>query len=215
MERSSAPTPGLEDIRTVLSTSVEELVQFQTRMQGLLSSVIAISQDLSLDSVLQHIVQSACKLTDARYGALGVVGDGQTLSRFITEGIDDETVECLGPLPTGQGVLGVLMRDPHPIRLQDLHTHPASVGFPRFHPQMRSFLGVPIRIHDVVFGNLYLTEKRGGEPFTAADEDLTVVLAVAAGFAIENAQLFDEAHLRTRWMEASMQVAVQMLDRTN
>ncbi|ASN39339.1 histidine kinase [Arthrobacter sp. 7749] len=215
VERSSAPTPGLEDIRTVLSTSVEELVQFQTRMQGLLSSVIAISQDLSLDSVLQHIVQSACKLTDARYGALGVVGDGQTLSRFITEGIDDETVECLGPLPTGQGVLGVLMRDPHPIRLQDLHTHPASVGFPRFHPQMRSFLGVPIRIHDVVFGNLYLTEKRGGEPFTAADEDLTVVLAVAAGFAIENAQLFDEAHLRTRWMETSMQVAVQMLDRTN
>ncbi|MDQ0092493.1 GAF domain-containing sensor histidine kinase [Paeniglutamicibacter psychrophenolicus] len=194
--------------------STEELVQFQARMQGLLASVIAISQDLRLDSVLRHVVKSACKLTDARYGALGVLGENGMLSRFITEGIEPETAERIGPVPRGeQGALGMLMSAPRPIRLQDLHTHPASVGFPRSHPPTRSFLNVPLRIHDVVFGNLYLTDKRNGTPFTADDENLAVVLAAAAGFAIENARLFDEAHLRTRWMEASMQVAVQMLDR--
>ncbi|MFJ6416050.1 GAF domain-containing protein [Paeniglutamicibacter sp. NPDC091659] len=213
MGSSTSSSAEIENLRNGLVASIEELVQSQTRLQGLLSAVISISQELSLTAVLQHVVQSACKLMDAKYGALGVIGKGKKLSHFITEGIDPELAERIGPLPTGHGVLGVLIDDPQPIRLDDLHSHPASVGFPPFHPPMQSFLGVPIRVHNVVFGNLYLTEKRHGKSFTSDDEDLAVVLATAAGLTIENANLFDEARLRTQWIEASMQVAVQMMDK--
>nr|WP_281070285.1 GAF domain-containing sensor histidine kinase [Paeniglutamicibacter kerguelensis] len=210
---SSTSAAEIENLRNGLVASIEELVQSQTRLQGLLSAVITISQELSLTAVLQHMIQSACKLMDAKYGALGVIREGKEVSHFITEGIEPELAERIGPLPTGHGVLGVLIDEPQPIRLDDLHDHPASVGFPTFHPPMQSFLGVPILVHNVVFGNLYLTEKRHGKTFTADDEDLAVVLAAAAGLAIENAKLFDEARLRTRWMEASMQVAVRMMDK--
>lgn len=181
------------------------------RLQGLLSAVISIAEELTLEAVLRRIVQSACQLLDAQYGALGVIGEDGGLSHFITEGIEPDLAKLIGPLPTGHGVLGLLIREPRPIRLPNLHDHPASFGFPRHHPPMRTFLGAPIRIRDVVFGNLYLTEKKGGQLFTAEDEELAVALAGAAGFAIENAKLFDDAQLRTKWLEAGRSIAVLMM----
>jgi signal transduction histidine kinase len=160
----------------------------------LLEAVAAMSSDLSLPVVLRRIVASACHLVDAQYAALGVLGPGADvevirLIEFITEGADDETIRRIGHYPDGRGILGVLIRDPKPLRLHDLADHPESHGFPEGHPSMRSFLGVPVRIQDRVFGNLYLTEKRGGEDFTAGDEEMVVALAGAAGVAIENANL--------------------------
>lgn len=181
------------------------------KLQGLLDAVMSITEELSLEGVLQGIVHAACQLVDARYGALGVIGDSKGLSHFVTEGIEPDLEKLIGPLPTGHGVLGMLIRDPRPLRLPNLHDHPASYGFPAHHPPMQTFLGVPIRIRDLVFGNLYLTEKSGGLMFTAEDEELAVALAGAAGVAIENAKLFDEAKLRTRWLEAARLVAVRMM----
>ncbi|MDP9984164.1 signal transduction histidine kinase [Pseudarthrobacter oxydans] len=189
----------------------EELLQSQERMAGLLEAVVAVAEDLSLDAVLERVVQSACRLLHARYGALGVIGDDQALSHFITVGIDQEMAHRIGPLPTGHGVLGLLISDPRPLRLPDLHNHPESYGFPANHPPMKSFLGVPVRVRDVVFGNLYLTEKEDGSDFTAEDEGLAVALAAAAGVAIENARLYDDARRRARWLEACMDVSGLML----
>lgn len=181
------------------------------KMQGLLSAVASIGRELSLEAVLSHIVQAACQLVDAQYGALGVIGENGGLSHFVTEGADPELAKLIGSLPTGHGLLGLLIRDPRPLRLEDLNAHPQSYGFPLHHPPMRTFLGVPIRIRDSVFGNLYLTEKRGGEPFTGADEELAVALAAAAGYAIDNARLFNDAHVRSRWLEAARRIAVRMM----
>ena len=189
----------------------EELLQSQERMAGLLEAVVAVAEDLSLDAVLERVVQSACRLLHARYGALGVIGDDRALSHFITVGIDQEMAHRIGPLPTGHGVLGLLISDPRPLRLHDLHNHPESYGFPANHPPMKSFLGVPVRVRDVVFGNLYLTEKEDGSDFTAEDEGLAVALAAAAGVAIENARLYDDARRRARWLEACMDVSGLML----
>jgi signal transduction histidine kinase len=189
----------------------EELLQSQERMAGLLEAVVAVAEDLSLDAVLERVVQSACRLLHARYGALGVIGDDRALSHFITVGIDQEVAHRIGPLPTGHGVLGLLISDPRPLRLHDLHNHPESYGFPANHPPMKTFLGVPVRVRDVVFGNLYLTEKEDGSDFTAEDEGLAVALAAAAGVAIENARLYDDARRRARWLEACMDVSGLML----
>jgi signal transduction histidine kinase len=167
-----------------------------TEVQRILDAILAISSDLELPAVLQRIVQVTCDQTRARYGALGVLGapsaEGEILLvEFITQGIEPEVVRRIGSSPRGRGILGHLIHFPTPLRLDDLTLHPQSVGFPEGHPPMRTFLGVPIRIHDEVFGNLYLTEKRGGIPFTAADETLVVALAGAAGVAIENARLHE------------------------
>jgi signal transduction histidine kinase len=148
----------------------------------------------SLPVVLRRIVSSACELVDAQYAALGVLGPGTNVEQirlieFITKGADEETIRRIGHYPIGRGILGVLIREPHPLRLRDLGSHPQSFGFPPGHPPMRSFLGVPVRIQDRVFGNLYLTEKRGGGDFTAKDEEIAIALAAAAGGAIENANL--------------------------
>lgn len=182
------------------------------RLQGLLSAVISISKALSLEEVLQCIVDSARRLMNAEYAALGVVGENQGLSHFVTAGIDKELAKLIGPLPTGHGVLGLLIREPHPIRLPNLHIHPASQGFPIHHPPMRTFLGVPIRIGGRVFGNLYLTEKAGGKLFTSEDEEMAIALAGAAGFAIVNARLYDEAQIRSRWIESGRMVAVRAME---
>jgi len=156
---------------------------------------MTIGSDLDLESVLRHIVESAVALVDARYGALGVLDEsGARLSQFITVGMDDETYEAIGVLPEGHGILGLLIVDPKPIRLPDLHEHPDSYGFPPNHPAMKSFLGVPIRVRDQVFGNLYLTDKTTAEVFTDVDEEMGVALAAAAGVAIENARL----HMQVR-----------------
>jgi len=167
-----------------------------SEVQQILDAIFAISSDLELPAVLQRIVQVACDQTDAQYGALGVLGavsdDGEILLiEFITEGIDKAGVRRIGHYPRGLGILGLVIHEPQPLRLDDLGAHPDSVGFPDGHPAMRTFLGVPIRIRNEVFGNLYLTEKRGGGPFTATDETLAVALASAAGVAIENARLHE------------------------
>jgi len=179
-----------------------ELALTQERMRSLLDAVVSVAEDLSLEAVLERVVSAACQLVQARYGALGVIGSDAALSHFITVGFDEQTVRRVGAMPVGHGVLGLLIREPHPIRLHDLHDHPDSFGFPAHHPPMRSFLGVPVRVRDTVFGNLYLTEKEGGGDFTAEDEALAVALAAAAGVTIDNARLYDEARARGRWLEA-------------
>ena len=186
-------------------TRGEDLLLTQEQMRSLLTAVVSIAEELSLEAVLERVVLAACQLVGAKYGALGVIGGDMALSHFITVGFDAETVRRVGPLPVGHGVLGLLIRDPHPLRLHDLSEHPGAHGFPLNHPPMKSFLGVPVRVRDVVFGNLYLTEKEGGD-FTPQDEELAVALAAAAGVAIENARLFDVAQQRGRWLEACAEI---------
>jgi len=159
-------------------------------LRRLLDAVLTVGSDLDLPAMLRRIVEAATDLVDARYGALGVLDDTRTrLSQFITVGIDDATHRKIGNLPEGHGILGLLIVDAQPIRLPDLREHPDSFGFPPNHPPMHSFLGVPIRVRDEVFGNLYLTDKTTAEVFTDVDEELVVGLAAAAGVAIENARL--------------------------
>jgi signal transduction histidine kinase len=156
----------------------------------LLDAVVSVGSDLDLPAMLQRIVETAVDLVDARYGALGVLDDSRTeLAQFITVGIDEETQRTIGNLPRGHGILGLLIVDAQPLRLPDLREHPESFGFPPNHPPMESFLGVPIRVRDEVFGNIYLTDKTSAEVFTDVDEELLVGLAAAAGVAIENARL--------------------------
>ncbi len=160
------------------------------RLRRLLDAVLTIGGDLDLAAMLRRIIQSASDLVDARYGALGVLDDtGTHLSEFITVGIPEEAHKDIGDLPRGHGILGLLIVDAKPLRLPDLRAHPDSFGFPPNHPPMQSFLGVPIRVRDEVFGNLYLTDKRTGDQFSEEDEALVVALASAAGVAIENARL--------------------------
>ena len=165
-------------------------------LSRLLDTVVALSAEQGLPSVLRKIVEAAAELSDARYGALGVLGPGHDgaehgLVEFVTTGIDEGVRREIGHLPEGRGVLGLLITDPRPLRIADLTHHPASAGFPAHHPPMRSFLGVPIRVRGEVFGNLYLTEKRGGAEFSETDEEVVVALAGAAGVAIENARLHE------------------------
>jgi signal transduction histidine kinase len=159
-------------------------------LRKLVEAVLSISADLDLSAVLQRIIDAATDLVDARYGALGVLDEtGTGLVQFVTTGLGDETRRAIGDLPTGHGILGLLIVEPKPIRLPDLREHPDSYGFPPNHPPMRSFLGVPIVVRHEVFGNLYLTDKQGAEVFSDVDEELTVALAGAAAVAIENARL--------------------------
>lgn len=160
------------------------------QLRRLLDAVLSVGSELDLATVLQRIVEAATDLVDARYGALGVLDESnEHLSDFLTVGLDAHERERIGALPKGHGILGVLISDPRPLRLPDLHRHPDSAGFPPNHPPMNSFLGVPITVHGRVFGNLYLCDKIGGEPFSDTDEELSVALATAAGVAIDNARL--------------------------
>jgi signal transduction histidine kinase len=163
------------------------------RLRQLLDAVLVVGSDLDLHSVLRRIVESATQLVDARYGALGVLDEaGARLADFITVGIDDVTHAAIGELPKGNGILGVLIADARPLRLPELSEHPATFGFPPNHPPMHSFLGLPVRVGDRIFGNLYLTDKISAEAFTDVDEELVVGLAAAAGIAIEKARLHDQ-----------------------
>ncbi|MBB5641449.1 GAF domain-containing protein [Cryobacterium roopkundense] len=201
----------IEDLLREFVARADELLLTQERIRGLVSAVVSIAEDLSLEAVLKRVVESACTLLRAQYGALGVIGADQSLSHFVTVGFDEQTIEKVGALPVGKGVLGLLIREPHPIRLHDLGQHPSAAGFPANHPPMVSFLGVPVRVRDVVFGNLYLTEKEGGGDFTPEDQELAVALAAAAGVAIENARLFEEARGRGAWLEACADMARDLL----
>lgn len=178
----------------------------------LIEAVRLVAGDLDLETVLRRIVEAACALVDARYGALGVISDdGEGLSAFVHHGIDDETAAAIGALPEGHGVLGHLIRHPEPLRLDDVAQHQASYGFPDHHPPMHTFLGAPVRIGGQVFGNLYLTEKQGGAAFTADDEELLVALAAVAGSVISNAQLYEDVQRREIWRDAILELAAAVL----
>jgi two-component system sensor histidine kinase DevS len=199
-----------EDLVRDFVARADELVRAQDQMQGLLGAVASLTEDLSLEAVLDRVVQSACELVGARYGALGVINDHHELGHFITVGIDDDGIRLIGDLPTGRGVLGHLSREPGTLRLEDLREHEMASGFPLNHPLMKTFLGVPVRVRGEVFGNLYLTEKIDGGPFTTEDQDLATALAAAAGVAIENARLFEDTRRRQRWLEAGLEVSDQL-----
>ena len=210
---------GFPDVpRLELDQLLEQLVEraddvraTQGRLRGLLRAYALVASDLRLPVVLRHIVTAARELVGARYAALGVLDRDGGLEQFVHAGMDDGTVSRVGGLPQGRGILGLLISEPVPIRLTDLAAHPASSGFPSGHPPMTSFVGVPIRIGEEVFGNLYLTEcARGGE-FTAEDEELAIALAAAAGAAIANARRFAESERRRRWLAASADLTPVLL----
>src|SRR5436190_14172071 len=173
------------------------------RLRTLLETSIAITSELSLEAVLERIVEAAASLTGARYAALGVIDrSGAALERFVVTGFDDETIRAIGDPPHGRGILGVLIREAEPLRLRDLSEDPRSVGFPPGHPPMRSFLGVPILLRAVAYGNLYLTEKEDGSDFTAEDEEIVTLLAGQAAVAVENARLYESATAWSRQLES-------------
>ncbi|MEU3645283.1 GAF domain-containing protein [Lentzea sp. NPDC034063] len=201
----------LDDLLDEMRDRLAEIGSTRDKMQSLLDAVLAVGAGLELDSTLQRIVQAAVELVGARYGALGVLGSRHNLSQFVHVGIDPETRAHMGHLPEGKGLLGLLIKDPRAIRLHDLSEHVASVGFPANHPPMHSFLGVPVRVRDEVFGNLYMTEKIGGGDFTADDEVVLAALAAAAGVAVENARLFERSRMRERWLEATAEINAQLL----
>jgi signal transduction histidine kinase len=208
LQRSvGAPLAGLrlDELLKELMDRMTEIAKTRDRLQGLLDAVVAVGAGLELEGTLQRIVDTAVDLVDARYGALGVLGD-EGLSEFVYVGIDKETRAKMGHLPEGKGLLGHLIDYPLTVRVPDLSEHPSSVGFPANHPPMRSFLGTPVRLRDEVFGNIYLTEKKGEAEFTADDAVVLEALAAAAGVAIENARLFEQARLRERWQQASGEV---------
>lgn len=196
----------MTDHGQINDTLERDVLELPANARALLDAVVAISSDLDLHSVLKRIVTSACEITEARYGALGVIGHGGGLVDFITHGVDEEEHHKIGHLPRGHGILGLLIEHPEPIRLKHLKDHPQSYGFPPNHPPMDSFLGVPVRIRGTVFGNLYLTEKEGGGEFTDQDEQLVMALASAAGFVIENARDYAQSERRRQWLEATAQI---------
>src|SRR5438270_6227985 len=168
----------------------------------LLDAGLILASELSLPAVLQRIVDLAAEITDARYGALGVIGDDGTLTDFLTSGITAQQRKRIGNLPHGHGLLGHVIRHPKPIRVRDISRHRQSVGFPAHHPPMKSFLGGPVTAIGRVFGNIYLADKRGAAEFTVEDERSLTVLASQAGIAIANATLYEEMRLRERWLDA-------------
>lgn len=201
----------LRELLVEVQDRVEQIVKGRDRLDGLVEAMLVVTSGLELDVTLKTIVQTAIDLVDARYGALGVRGHDHELIEFIYEGIDGQTRELIGPLPEGRGVLGHLIDEPKPIRLDNILQHPASVGFPPNHPPMRTFLGVPVRIRDEVFGNLYLTEKADGQPFSEDDEVLVEALAAAAGIAIDNARLYEQSRIRQSWIEATRDIGTELL----
>jgi GAF domain-containing protein len=204
----------LDDLLEQLIDRIHDVQRTQGRLRGLLRANLEVAQGVDLEQVLRHIVSAAKDLVDARYGALGVIDNGR-LVRFLHDGMDPELVAAIGELPQGKGVLGALVEDPRPVRLPDIVQHPASVGFPANHPPMGAFLGVPIRVRDRVFGNLYLTDKNTGGEFTRDDEDVAIALAGAAGVAIENATLFAEARRHRDWQAAMTDIATTMFRGTD
>jgi signal transduction histidine kinase len=201
-----------DDLLREVLTRVQGVLDEQARLRLLLDAVVTMAADLTLDGVLSRIVSIASTLVDAQYAALGVLdlGSERGLRTFIHHGMGSDVVAEIGELPTGHGLLGLLIDDPRPIRLHDIAAHPASYGFPAHHPPMSSFLGVPVRIRNQVFGNLYLTEKSGGGDFTDTDESVVIALAAAAGVAIENARLYEEGEQRQLWLAATAEITARL-----
>ena len=205
------PQLQLDELLAELQSRLQAVLATRDRMRGLLEAVVAIGSGLDLESTLRRIVEAAVVLVDATYGALGVIGEGKRLAEFIPVGLSQDEIARIHHWPEGRGLLGLLIDDPRPLRLADIAAHPASSGFPDGHPPMRSFLGVPVRVRDEVFGNLYLTGKRDGGEFTEDDEAVLVALGAAAGVAVENARLYDSARRQQRWIEASAEVTTRLL----
>ena len=201
----------LDTLLHELLDRVGDVLSSQERLRSLLDAVVDLSTDLDLQRVLRRITVAACDLAGARYGALGVLGTGDRLAEFITHGVSDDERLRIGPPPRGHGVLGLLIAEPHPIRLPHIGDHPGSYGFPPNHPPMDSFLGVPIRVHDRIYGNLYLSEKIGADEFTEQDEQIVGALAAAAGVAIDNARLYELTDRRRQWLQATMEISHVLL----
>ena len=205
------PNLRLDELLSELQGRLQAVLATRDRVHALLEAVVAVGSNLQLEAVLRRIVEAAVTLVDAKYGALGVIDQDGRLADFIPVGMDEETITRIHHWPEGRGLLGLLISDPQALRLPDIGGHPQSSGFPAGHPPMKTFLGVPIRIRDEVYGNLYLTEKRGGAVFDEEDEILVTALSAAAGVAIENARLFDEAHRQQQWLAASSEVTRRLL----
>jgi signal transduction histidine kinase len=213
--RPLLPHLRLDDLLAELQVRLQAVLTTRDRVHALLEAVVSVGSNLDLEVVLRRIAEAATGLAGARYGALGVVGDGGGLAEFIPVGLDEAQIAAIDHWPEGRGLLGELITNPQPLRLADIADHPRSFGFPPGHPPMVSFLGVPVRIRDEVYGNLYLTEKENGGQFDEEDEAVVVALAAAAGVAIENARLYEEARRRQRWLQASAEVTRRLLSGTD
>jgi signal transduction histidine kinase len=206
------PHMRLDELLAELQARLEAVLATRDRTHALLEAVVSIGTDLDLPTMLRRMVEAATTLVDASYGALGVIGEGgNSLIEFIPVGLSKEQIRGIEHWPHGLGILGLLIKEPEPLRLNDIGRHPESYGFPPGHPPMKTFLGVPIRVRGEAFGNLYLTEKRDGLEFDEEDESIVTALAAAAGVAIENARLYDEVLRRERWLDASSEVTRALL----
>ncbi|WP_431933230.1 sensor histidine kinase [Nonomuraea jabiensis] len=205
------PQMRLDELLAELQVRLNAVLATRDRVHALLEAVVSVGSDLDLETVLRRIVETATKLVDAGYGALGVVGHEDTLIQFIPVGLTEEEIARIEHWPHGLGLLGLLIKDARPLRLTRISDHPESYGFPPGHPPMGTFLGVPVRVRDEVFGNLYLTEKRGGGEFDEEDEAIVIALATAAGVAVENARLYEVSRRRETWLQASSEVTTSLL----
>lgn len=210
-ERHLLPDLPLDDLLQELQSRLDAVVAARDGVHALLDAVVSIGADLDLETVLRRIVEAAKTLVDCRYAALGVIGEDGQLAEFVPVGMSLDEISKIAEWPHGRGLLGLLIQQPQTLRLPDIADHPASYGFPPGHPPMRRFLGVPIRVRDDVFGNLYLTEKSGGREFDSQDEAIISALAAAAGVAIENARLYEETRTREIWLDASSEVTRRLL----
>jgi signal transduction histidine kinase len=205
------PRMQLDDLLEELQVRIDAVRGTRDRIHSLLEAVLSVGRELELSQVLRRIAEAAVLLVDAEYGALGVIGEDGKLAQFIPVGVTEQQTEVIGPLPAGDGLLEDVIRNPVPLRLPELVKRLSSQGVPADHHPMRSFLGVPIRVRDEVFGNLYLAEKRDSKEFDGEDETVLSTLAAAAGVAIENARLYEEARYRQRWLEANAEVTRALL----
>ncbi len=209
------PQLQLDDLLAELQSRIQLVRGTRDRMRNLLQAFVAVGSGLDLESTLKRIVETAVGLVDAQYGALGVIGEGERLIEFVPVGMDEATIRAIDHWPEGRGLLGLLIHDPKPLRLADMASHPDSSGFPAGHPPMKAFLGVPVRVRDEVYGNLYLTDKQGGGEFSEDDEAVLIALASAAGVAIDNARLYDVARQQQAWMAANAEIVTSLLSGTD
>jgi signal transduction histidine kinase len=209
--RPLLPQLRLDDLLAELQVRLAAVVSTRDRIHALLEAIVAVGSNIELEVLLRQIVGAAVALVNARYGALGVIGEGGRLAEFVPVGLDQEQIAAIHHWPEGRGLLGELITNPRPLRLADISADPRSFGFPDGHPPMKTFLSAPVRVRDEVFGNLYLTEKQGGAEFDEEDEAVLVALGAAAGVAIGNARLYEEARRQQRWLRASADVTQRLL----